>query len=116
VFYPTFYSSDTGALSSGLGSRSVRQATHHHLAPRLRTSGAIPPFPLYTFMTCVSARVKDILLGSCKERQYVGYRWRFHGSLKSGTFCNMQLEVTSISKVICKGLFTSVPKNVKFKN
>jgi hypothetical protein len=67
--YPAFYSSDTGALSPGLGNRSVRQATHHHLALRLRTSGAIPPFRLCIFMKCVGTRVKDILLGKCKEFQ-----------------------------------------------
>jgi hypothetical protein len=39
-----------------------------------------------TFMTCVGTRVGDILLGSCKERQYVGYSWRSHGNSNSGTF------------------------------
>ena len=70
--YAAFYSSDIGALSPGVGSGSVRQATHHHLAPSVRTIGAITPFPLYTFMKCVGTRVKDILLESCKDSQYVG--------------------------------------------
>jgi len=63
-----FYSSDTGALFPGLSSRSVRQATHHHLEPRLWTNGSIPPFLLYTFMTCVETSVNDILLTTCNER------------------------------------------------
>jgi len=51
-------------------------------------------------MTCTGTRVKDILLGSCKEGRYVGYRGRSHGSLNSGTFSILQLAVTSISKII----------------
>jgi len=31
----------------------VKLATYLHLEPRLRMSGAIPPFPLYAFMAGV---------------------------------------------------------------
>jgi hypothetical protein len=57
----TCYGSHTFSYSAGTGNRSLprtqsgrgaRMDTHLHLAPMLRMSGSIPPFPIYAFMAC----------------------------------------------------------------
>ena len=40
----------TGTVSHWLSGQRVKLITHHHLALRLRMSGAIPFFPLYALM------------------------------------------------------------------
>ena len=47
---PATYSIGIGVLSRGYNSRGERLATHLHLVPRLRMSGAIPLLLLYPLM------------------------------------------------------------------
>ena len=51
--HPTSYIRGTGGLLPGGNSAGSRVWTHHHLVPRLRISGNIPPISIYDFMTCV---------------------------------------------------------------
>lgn len=40
------------ALFSGRKRPALNFTVHIHLVPRLRMTGAVPPFPLYVFMAC----------------------------------------------------------------
>jgi len=56
--------------------RSARMHTHLHLAPMLRMSGSIPPFPIYAFMACT----KKFLLWSGTTSNVITFDlWFAHG-------------------------------------
>ena len=48
----SIYLLGTWALSSALSGQCVHLTTHLNIKPSARISGAIPVFPLYTFMAC----------------------------------------------------------------